>query len=239
MRPAISTSSTHLAPDLEGVGGTITTVAGMEPRVSGDGRARHQRIARRPRGGGCRSAGNLYIADSGGNRIRKVSGGTTTRSPANGNQGFSGDGGPATSASLNGPIGVAVDSAGNLYIADGSSDRIRKVSGGPSPRSPQWKSGLLRDGGRHQRIALPPRRRGCRFGWQRLHRRRRQQPDPEGSGGTITTFAGNGAYRFSGDGGPAPAHRLMGPQECRRCGWQPLHRRQYNNRIRKVSGGRL
>ena len=64
------------------------------------------------------SAGNLYIADTGNNRIRKVSNGVITTVAGNGTPGFSGDNGPATSAQLNDPYGVAVDSAGNLYIAD-------------------------------------------------------------------------------------------------------------------------
>src|ERR1035441_8037305 len=76
------------------------------------------------------SAGNLFIADSTNSRIRKVSGGTITTIAGNGIPSFSGDGGPATSASLNYPKAVAVDSAGNLYIADSTNIRIRKVSGG-------------------------------------------------------------------------------------------------------------
>ncbi len=76
------------------------------------------------------SAGNLYIADTDNNRIRKVSNGVITTVAGNGTQGFSGDNGPATSAQLYIPGGVAVDSAGNLYIADTYNNRIRKVSNG-------------------------------------------------------------------------------------------------------------
>ena len=75
------------------------------------------------------AAGNLYIADSGNNSIRKVApNGTITTVAGNGTQGYSGDGGPATSAELNYPYGVAVDAAGNLYIADTSNYRVRKVT---------------------------------------------------------------------------------------------------------------
>lgn len=77
------------------------------------------------------AAGNLYIADSGTNRVRKVStaGVITTVAGAGvlGDPGFSGDGGPATSAKLQAPSGVAVDQAGNVYIADTGNGRIRKV----------------------------------------------------------------------------------------------------------------
>ena len=76
------------------------------------------------------SAGNLYIADTANNRIRKVSNGVITTVAGNGTAGFSGDNGPATSAQLTDPEGVAVDSAGNLYIADTGNNRIRKVSNG-------------------------------------------------------------------------------------------------------------
>jgi len=74
------------------------------------------------------SSGNLYITDQLTNRVRKVSNGVITTVAGNGIQGFSGDSGPATSAELNLPRGIATDSAGNLYIADSSNARIRKVS---------------------------------------------------------------------------------------------------------------
>jgi uncharacterized protein (TIGR03437 family) len=76
------------------------------------------------------SAGNLYIADTNTYRVRKISNGVITTIAGDGIPGFSGDNGPATSAQLGGPGGVAVDSAGNLYIADEENNRIRKVSGG-------------------------------------------------------------------------------------------------------------
>jgi sugar lactone lactonase YvrE len=75
------------------------------------------------------AGGNVYFADSMNNRIRKIDGRTgIITSVVGGAQGFSGDGGPATSAQLNNPQGVAVDSAGNLFIADTGNDRVRKVS---------------------------------------------------------------------------------------------------------------
>ena len=78
------------------------------------------------------SAGNLYIADSGNNRIRKVTAGSgiITTIAGNGTAGFSGDNGPAAAAELNDPAAVAVDSAGNVYIADLNNNRIRKVTVG-------------------------------------------------------------------------------------------------------------
>jgi len=75
-------------------------------------------------------AGNLYIADTFNNRVRKVSNRVITTVAGDGTVGFSGDNGPATSAQLADPWSVAVDSAGNLYIADYGNNRIRKVSNG-------------------------------------------------------------------------------------------------------------
>jgi sugar lactone lactonase YvrE len=73
--------------------------------------------------------GNLFIADTGTNCIRKVSiGGIITTVAGNGKRGYSGDHGLATVAELNQPSGVAVDAFGNLFIADGGNDRVRKVS---------------------------------------------------------------------------------------------------------------
>ena len=116
---------------LDATTGVLPLVAGNGTAgFSGDnGPAANAQLAN-PGGIAVDSAGNLYIADGYNYRIRKVSNGVITTVAGNGTPGFSGDNGPATSAQLNGPAGVAVDSAGNLYIADGGNNRIRKVSNG-------------------------------------------------------------------------------------------------------------
>ena len=82
-----------------------------------------------PAGVAVDGAGNLYIADASNNGIRKVdSTGTITTIAGTGELGFSGDGGPAVEAELRNPRGVAVDSAGNVYIADTGNRRIRKLT---------------------------------------------------------------------------------------------------------------
>jgi uncharacterized protein (TIGR03437 family) len=81
------------------------------------------------------SAGNLYIADTLNGRIRKVSNGVITTIAGNGTYGFSGDNGPATSAQLSRPYGVAVDSAGNVYFSDTDNNRIRVLT--PAAGTPQ------------------------------------------------------------------------------------------------------
>jgi uncharacterized protein (TIGR03437 family) len=112
--------------------GVITTVAGTGTHgpSSGDNSPATSASLFSPSAVAVDSAGNLYIADTGNSRIRKVTNGIITTVAGNGGYGFSGDNGPATSAQLYDPYGVAVDSAGNLYIADTLNGRIRKVSNG-------------------------------------------------------------------------------------------------------------
>ena len=131
------------------------------------------------------SDGNLYIADSSNQRIRKVSSnGTITTIAGNGGTGgYSGDGGPATSAALNFPLGMAMDGLGNLYFADGENHRVRRI-------------------------------------------------DPTG---VITTVAGNGTEGFAGDQGPAVSASLNTPEDVAIDVANNLLIADYeNNRIRKV-----
>ena len=109
--------------------GIITTVAGNGTLgFSGDGGPATEASLFWPRGVAVDSSGNLYIADSANYRIRKVDiSGIITTVAGSETPGFSGDGGPATEASLYSPYGVTVDSTGNLFIASFSNNRIRKV----------------------------------------------------------------------------------------------------------------
>jgi hypothetical protein len=96
----------------------------------GDGSAATSAELNGPTGLALDGAGNLYIADKGNNAIRKVTAatGVITTVAGDGTQGFSGDAGLATVAHLNNPNSVAVDGAGNLYIADSNNNRVRMVS---------------------------------------------------------------------------------------------------------------
>jgi|GEM_PF-3092480 len=112
--------------------GDITTVAGIPgaaPGYSGDGGPATLAELNDPRGVMVDAAGNLYIADSGNHRIRRVDAGSgiITTVAGNGTWGYAGDGGAATAAQLNYPTGLAFDRGGNLYIADRDNLVIRKV----------------------------------------------------------------------------------------------------------------
>jgi sugar lactone lactonase YvrE len=109
--------------------GFITTVAGNGSLTySGDGGAAINASLNAPDGLALDPFGNLYIADTLNNRIRKVDvNGNIITVAGNGTAAYAGDGGSPTSASLNRPTSVASDAAGNLYIADASNNRIRKV----------------------------------------------------------------------------------------------------------------
>jgi sugar lactone lactonase YvrE len=110
--------------------GIITTVAGNgTPGFSGDGGLAAS-AQLEPGGVALDSYGNIYIADSGNNRIRMVtaSTGIINTIAGNGTAGFSGDGGAATIAELNGAPGVALDGSGNIYVVDTYNNRIRVIS---------------------------------------------------------------------------------------------------------------
>jgi sugar lactone lactonase YvrE len=97
---------------------------------SGDGGAAISSELNIPTGIAVDKLGNLFIADTNNNVVREVaaSTGIITTVAGNGAQGYSGDGGRATSANLNYPTGIAVDSAGNLFFADANNNLVRKVA---------------------------------------------------------------------------------------------------------------
>jgi hypothetical protein len=110
-------------------GGTITTFAGTGAATySGDGGPATSASFLWPVGLAVDSSSQVFVADLSGNRVRKIDGsGTITTVAGTGTAGYSGDGGPATSAKLFGPARVNLDSAGNFFISDSSNNRVRKV----------------------------------------------------------------------------------------------------------------
>ena len=108
--------------------GGISTIAGTGVKgSSGDGGPATAAQLSTPRNVALDAAGNLYISEFEGHRIRAVSNGTISTIAGTGTAGFSGDGGPAANARLNAPAGLAVDALGALYVADSQNGRVRKV----------------------------------------------------------------------------------------------------------------
>ncbi|MBI6545553.1 MAG: hypothetical protein HY692_02090, partial [Cyanobacteria bacterium NC_groundwater_1444_Ag_S-0.65um_54_12] len=161
--------------------------------------------------------GNLYIADYNNHRIRKVdTGGIITTVAGDGIDGYSGDGGAATSAQLWFPYDVAVDGAGNLYIADTYNNVIRKVAtnGIISTVAGTGNWGYSGDGGAASDAQLDTPygltvdNAGIIYIADTWNNRIRKVD----LAGTITTIAGSGNRGFAGDGGPAINAWLDTPQ---------------------------
>jgi len=205
---------------IDGATGRITTVAGNGARgYSGDGGPATSAELNYPTGVAVDSSGNVFIADTFNNRVRRVNSvtGVITTVAGNGTADFFGDGFIATGAALNSPDAVAVDSTGNLFIADTSNGRIRRVSAATgvitTVAGSGW-SGFSGDGGpaTMARFNIP---RGVAVDGSgnvfiadmANHRVRRV----DGVTNIITTVAGNGTYGFSGDGGPATDATLYYP----------------------------
>ena len=110
--------------------GNITTTAGSTAGFAGDNGPATQAQLDQPAGVLVDVAGNIYIADSGNNRVRRINPttGVITTFAGNGSESFSGDAGPADQAGVYGPYAFALDSQGNLYIADVFHNRIRQVA---------------------------------------------------------------------------------------------------------------
>jgi uncharacterized protein (TIGR03437 family) len=224
--------------------GALTVVAGNGLRgYSGDGGPATSASLSQPQAVAVDANGDLYIADSNNNRIRRVRAGVITTVAGNGVSGFSGDGGAATSAQLRLPSGVALDGSGNLYIADTLNHRIRRVapSGTISTVAGIGVGAFLGDGGAATAAALNSPRglaadaAGNLYIADRLNHRIRRI-----AGGNISTVAGTGAAGFSGDGGAATAAQISSPQAVALLpGGGFLIADSNNQRIRSVTGGSI
>jgi uncharacterized protein (TIGR03437 family) len=226
---------------LEVLNGVLTLAAGTAmPGYSGDNGPATSAQLNGPSGVAVDAAGNLYIADAGNNRIRKVSNGVITTVAGSGTAGYSGDNGPAADAQLNQPGGIAVDGAGNLYIADSGNNRIRKVSngvittvagGGSALGDNGPAAGAQLDGP----AGVAADTAGDLYIADAANNRVRKV-----SNGAITTVAGNGGLGFSGDNGPATSAQLAAPGGVAVDAAGNLYIADTaNNRIRKVSNGAI
>ena len=243
--------------------GIINSVAGVPGgTLPGDGGPAVVATLLLPRGVAVDGAGNVFISDTDDGRIRKVSPqGIISTVAGSGAAGLSGDGGPATSARLYAPYGVAADRAGNLFIADVANGRVRKVSPDGTITSvegtahfgyvydvavddlgnlffattPGFDSNNIREvsnNGTVSSVASGYAPAADSAG--NLYFASGARVLKLGKDGSITTVAGNGSPGFSGDGGPATDAQLR-PTAVVADGSGNLFIGDYSNRIRKVS----
>ncbi|GAA1938293.1 NHL repeat-containing protein [Kitasatospora viridis] len=222
--------------------GAIATVAGNGAAgyVSDGGPAAVTKV-NGPTGVALDKQGNLYLADRQNQRVRKVTpAGTITTVAGNGTAGYVSDGGPAVATSLYDPVAVAVDDAGNVYIAEHQGQRIRKVdaAGIITTVAGNGTAGYVSDGG--PAVATPinyphgvvlDAAGNLYFSEWYGHRIRKVD-----TAGIITTVAGNGTAGYVSDGGPAVATPLNNPSGLVLDPDGNLYFADYGNqRVRKVS----
>ena len=220
--------------------GIITTIAGTgTPGYGGDGGPATLAMINRPAGISLDAAGNLYIADYSNHRIRQVDPtGVITTIAGTGIIGATGDGGPAIAARLDDPYGVYADVSGDIYIADGHNNRVRKITSGIITTFAGGGSSGLGDGGPataaqiNVAIDVASDASGNIYISDGNNSRIRKV-DPAG---IITTFAGTGIAGFSGDGGPATIANINHPGGVAVDGSGNIYIGDWgNNRIREIS----
>ncbi len=195
--------------------GNLTKIAGIaRAGFSGDGGPATAAQLSSPGGLAFDSAGNLFIADAGNNRIRRVSAaGMIVTVGGSGAAGFSGDGGPAVSAAFSAPQGVAVDSSQNVYVADTGNNRVRRIaaSGVVTTFAGTGVAAASGDGAAAvsaglSAVSVALDGLGNVYVSDALNFRiRRILPT-----GIITTAAGSGVQGYYGDGGAATAAQIAG-----------------------------
>ena len=223
--------------------GNIVTIAGTGVAgFSGDGGAATAALLNLPTAVAVDSNGNVYIADTNNNRIREIGGTTINTVAGNGQQVYSGDGGPATAAGLDSPDGVAVDAAFNIYIGDTHNQRVRMLTfttGIITTLAGTGVKGFTADGA---------------AGSVKLARPQGVAVDASGnvyladsdnnlvrtiSGGTVTTIAGNGTQGFTGDTGVSTSASLDTPRAVAAQGTSVAFSDTQNNTVQAVNGGTL
>lgn len=215
----IADQQNHVVRKVNASTGVISTVAGQGINgYTGDGKLATTLLLSYPCGLAIDQSGNLLIADQGNNRIRKVdaSTGIMTTIAGTGTAGFSGDGGIATKANLNGPSDFSLDASGNIYFNDEFNYRVRKIdatTGVISTIAGVGKIGDSGDGGAALSAKIKPsgmfldKNNNVYLVEMDYHKVRMV----DAITGIITTTIGNGTAGFSGDQGPAISAEINQP----------------------------
>jgi sugar lactone lactonase YvrE len=201
--------------------GTISTIAGTGVvGYRGDHGPATQAELNFPARIALDSKGNLFFSDGYNHVIREVKAATgkITTVAGNGNYGYSGDGGPATAAELSEPVGIALDSSGDLFIGDFYNEVIREVNAATGDISTVAGDGIFGysgDGGKatSAELAGPEDVAVDSFGVLYIADAYNERVRVVGVGGLIITVAGNGLVGYTGDGGPALAAKLVAPYD--------------------------
>jgi sugar lactone lactonase YvrE len=217
----IADTHNHLIRKLNLTTGILTTIAGTgTPGFSGDSALATAAQLKLPTALALDAIGNLYLADTDNHRIRKIAAttGIITTIAGTGTQGFSGDKGSATSATIDSPTGLALDAANNLYLADTHNHRIRKITATTGIITTIAGTGAPGFSGdtaaaTTASLTLPhgltiDTKGNLYLADTANHRIRRI----DATTGIITTVAGDGTQAFAGDGGPAIAASLDSPR---------------------------
>lgn len=221
----------------------IQTVAGSD--FVGDGGPALAAMLSQAEGVAVDNSGAVYVADAADNRVRKIApDGTIQTVAGTGTAGFSGDGGPATSALLSHPYGIAIDRSGNLYIADLGNARVREVSPDGTIQTVAGGGSIVPGGSGDGSPAIQ----------MKLVAPRNVAVDPDGTlyisdfgahrvcrispGGVLTTLTGTGTAGFSGDGASAQLAQVNAPAGLASDGAGSLYIADSgSNRIRKIFNG--
>jgi sugar lactone lactonase YvrE len=219
-------------------GGMITTVAGGQGGFGGDNGPATKAGLSGPMGVTVDASGNLYIADTSNERVRYVSAsGIITTIAGTGTVGFSGDGSPATAATLDDPVAVAPDASGAVYVADMANGRVRRFVVGGNMATFAGTAISVGDGGPSTQARLDNPMSAAVDSSGNLYiadgsanRVRKVTPS-----GTITTVAGNGEAAYGGDNGPGPLAALNDPDAVAVDSAGNVYIADYSNsRIRRV-----